>query len=505
MMAGITSPARPWFRLTTPDPDLAEFGRVKEYLHTVGQRMSNMFLKSNLYNTLPVVYGDLGTFATAPMSVEEDFEDVILTRSYPVGSYMIAKDHRGKVNVFMREFAMTVSQVVEKFATYDAKTGKPLWDNFSSFVKSSYERGQTEQWVYVVHVIKPNPDFNPFKFQSKNKRFISCYYEQGGAANGAVNYITSEIDNDKVLQEKGFDRFPVLVPRWEVTGEDVYGTDCPGITALGDIKGLYIMEKRKAQAVEKLVNPPMVGPTLMKTMKSSILAGEITYIDEREGQKGFRPAHEVNPRVQELLLDIEKHEQRIRRAYYEDLFLMMANSDRRNITAREIEERDEEKLLALGPVLEQLNQDLLDPLIDISYHNMNEQNQLPPPPEELQGMALKVEYVSIMAQAQKLVGLSSVERFTSFAAQVASVDPSVLQKINSDELIDTYAEITSIPPKIVRTDEEVAEIRDNQAKAAQAQATMEALKQGAGAAKQLSETDISGDNALTALAGGLGQ
>ena len=60
MMAGITSPARPWFRLTTPDPDLAEFGAVKKWLDDVQRIMATSYLKSNLYNILPVMYGDLG-------------------------------------------------------------------------------------------------------------------------------------------------------------------------------------------------------------------------------------------------------------------------------------------------------------------------------------------------------------------------------------------------------------------------------------------------------------
>jgi len=40
MMAGITSPARPWFRLTTPDPEMAEFGPVRGWLDQVQNRMT---------------------------------------------------------------------------------------------------------------------------------------------------------------------------------------------------------------------------------------------------------------------------------------------------------------------------------------------------------------------------------------------------------------------------------------------------------------------------------
>jgi len=287
-----------------------------------------------------------------------------------------------------------------------------------------------------------------------------------------------------------------------VTGEDVYGTECPGMSTLGDVKALQLMHKRKAQAIEKMVNPPMVGPSSLRTMKASILPGDITYSDEREGQKGFRPAHEVNPRIQELLMDIQDHQNRVRRGFYEDLFLMLSTSDRRQITAREIEERHEEKLLALGPVLEQLNQDLLDPLIDITFNVLVKQGMIPEPPEELQGIDLKVEYISIMAQAQKLAGISGLERFAGMVGQMvqSTGDPSILDKVDADQFIDEYGDITGIPPRIIRPDEDVKAIREGRAKAQQAQAATAQAKEVTSSVKDLSQTDMSGDNALTRLA-----
>jgi hypothetical protein len=259
------------------------------------------------------------------------------------------------------------------------------------------------------------------------------------------------------------------------------------------------MHKRKAQAIEKHVNPAMTGPTSLKNSKPSILPGDITYIDVREGQQGFRPAHEVKPEVDKLLLDIQDHQGRIRRAFYEDLFLMLSTSDRREITAREIDERHEEKLLALGPVLEQLNQDLLDPLIDITFDFMWEQGQVEEPPEELKGDgAIQVEYVSIMAQAQKLIGISGIERFAGFVGGIAQQtgDPSSIRKVNINKMIDKYADRLSIDPEMVYTDEEVAEQDAQRAKQQQGAQAMEAITQGAKAAKDLSQADMEKDSAL---------
>jgi len=490
MMAGITSPARPWFRLTTPDPDLAEFGPVRTWLDDVQQIMRTSYLRSNLYNTLPVMYGDLGTFGTAAIYIEEDFTgEVLKTQSFPIGSYWIAKDDMGRVNVFMRDFRMTVRQLVEKFGN-KTPDGKPDWSVFSTQVRNLWDTGMYETWIDVTHVIMPNKDYNPKLALAKYKKFISCYYEKGITGD-------NKVDGDKYLRESGYDYFPVLVPRWETTGEDVYGTSCPGMDALGDVKQLQHGEKKILQAVDKQINPPLTGPTSLKTQTASVLPGDITYVDAVNGN-GFRPVYELNFNIQNMEMKQAQVRSRIQRAFYEDLFLMLANSDRRQITAREIDERHEEKLLALGPVLEQMNQDCLDPLTDIAFDIHVRQGLIPPPPQELRGMDLRVEYVSIMAQAQKMIGIAAVDRFVGFVGQLAQFDPTALDKIKTDKVIDSYADMTSVPTSIIRSDDEVSAIRDSRAQAAQAQQAMVAAQSAAQTAQTLSQTPV-GDDGSSAL------
>lgn len=491
MMAGVTSPARPWFRLTTPDSDLAEFAPVKRWLHATTTRMSGIFLKSNLYNALPIMYGDIGTFGTSAVLIEEDEEEYLRAYVFPVGTYSFGVNARGRADTFSRRFQMTVRQVVKKFGNLN-DAGRIDWTNISQTVKDRWESGQTESWVSVVHIIKPNERFDPGKIDSQFKRFVSVYYEEG--SNDGFG------DRDKFLRKRGYSYFPVLIPRWETSGEDSWATDCPGMTALGDTQALQLMQKRKAQAVELLVRPPMKGPTSLKTQRASILPGEVTYDDSKDG--GFRPIFETNPRVQELLLDIQDTRQQIKSYFFEDLFLMLASSNRRDFTAREIDERHEEKLLALGPVLEQFNQDVGNPLIDITFGIMLERGEVEAPPEEIADMDLRVVYESIMAQAQKMIGLAGVERFTGFVGGLIQADPRIANKINRNQLVDIYAEMTSVPPSIVRSDDEVEEMEAAQAEAQAASERREAMLTTVSAAKELSQTKLDGNTALAALAGG---
>lgn len=475
MMSGITSPARPWFQLATPDPSLNEFTPVKLWLDLVKQRMSTVFLRSNLYTTLPITYADLGVFGTNAFAVLEDDEDVIRCYPFPIGSYAIGTSHRGNTDSVYREYQMTARQLVSQFGI----------ENVSIATKNLYERGNGEAWIDVVHAVEPNPDYDERKAESRYKRFRSCYYEKGA-------------DGENMLRRSGFDDFPVMAPRWSLTGEDIYGHS-PGMDALGDIKALQLEQKRKAQAIDKMVNPPMTAPSSLRNSRASLLPGDVTYVDVQSGQQGFAPAYEINPRINELMLDIQENQGRIRRAFFEDLFLMIANDQRSNITAREIQERHEEKLLMLGPVLERLNDELLDPLIDRTFNIMTRMGLIPPPPKELQGMDLSVEYISVMAQAMKLTGITGIERFMAFAGNMAQANPEVMDKIDFDQAIDEYANMVGTPPSLVRDDDTVAQVRKQRAEQQAQMQQAELAAQGAQTVKTLSQTQLNDENAVGAM------
>jgi Bacteriophage head to tail connecting protein len=128
MMSGITSPARPWFRLSSTEPGVSELASVKEWLDSVTRLMSTVFLKSNIYNVLPTLYGDLGVFGTSAVFIEEDTEEVIRCYPFPIGSYYIANDNKLRVRVFYREFNSSrnsdTTMVLKSIGTFSHLTSK---------------------------------------------------------------------------------------------------------------------------------------------------------------------------------------------------------------------------------------------------------------------------------------------------------------------------------------------------------------------------------------------
>jgi len=481
MMSGITSPARPWFRLATPDPAMMNYGPVKQWLEVVQNRMNDMFNKSNLYQSLPIIYSSLGTYGTAALSVMEDDEDIIRTYPFPIGSFYIANSPRLSVDTTYRKFSMTVRQLVMEFGI----------DKVSDSVKGMWESGTYEKWVDVVQAVYPNVDRDTGKLDSKNKRIKSVYFEENG-------------DSNKVLRESGFDDFPVLAPRWEVNGEDVYGSSCPGMLALGQVKALQLEQKRKSQLIDKATNPPMVGPSSLKNQRVSLLPGDITYIDTMGSQDGFKPAYLVNPNTADLLADIQDTRSIINSSYFVDLFMMLQNVNTRSMPVEAVIEMKEEKLLMLGPVLERLNDEFLDPLIDRAFSIMVRKNLLPPPPDVMQGVPLGIEYISVMAQAQKSIGLGSLERFVGFVGGLAQAKPEALDKINVDQAIDSYADMSGVSPTVVVPAEEVEQIRVDRQKQIQQQQAMQMGMAAAQGAKTLSEAQTADPSVLTAISGAMG-
>lgn len=473
MMSGMTSPARPWFRLSTSDPELAKSAAVKIWLDQVTHTMLEIFQKSNTYRAFHQMYEELGAFGTAASIVLPDFSKVIHHYPLTTGEYCIATDYQGRVNTLYREFQKTVHELVAEFG----------YDTVSPTVRGMYDRGNLDQWITIVHAIEPRSDRDPRMLDAKNMAYSSLYFEVGGK-------------QDQFLRESGFKEFPAIVPRWATAGGDIYGNS-PGMEALGDIKQLQHEQLRKAQGIDYKTKPPLQVPTSMKNRDIETLPGGISYVDVAGPNGGIQTAFEVNLDLSHLLADIQDVRGRIQGSFYADLFLMLANQVDSRMTATEVAERHEEKLLMLGPVLERLQNEMLDPFIEMTFSRMLEAGVVPPPPPELQGQDLNVEFVSMLAQAQRAVGTNSIDRFVNTLGQVAQIKPDVLDKMDSDRWADIYSDMLGVDPQLIVPSDQVALIRQSRAEQQQKQQQMEQVQQGAVAAKNLAGADTSGQNALT--------
>lgn len=471
MMAGMTSPARPWFRLATPDADLNKSPAVKEWLSLVTKMMLDIFGKSNTYRSLHSGYEELGTFGTMSSIIMPDFKNVIHHYPLTTGEFCLATNWKGDVCTLYREFQKSVGEMVTEFGR----------DKCSISVQNLWDRGSLDTWITIVHAIEPRSDRDTSKRDNLNMPWKSVYFELGG-------------QQGQLLSESGFKNFPALAARWATSGGDIYGNS-PGMDALGDIKQLQHEQMRKAQGIDYMTKPPLQLPANMKGRDVDALPGGLTYVDMAGPGGAIKTTFDARIDLSHLLGDIQDVRERIRGAFSADLFLMLANSTNSAMTATEVAERHEEKMLMLGPVVERLHSEMLDPLIETTFEHMLAAGIVPPPPPELHGMDLNVTYVSMLAQAQRAIATNGVDRFVGNLGQIASFKPDILDKFNSDMWADKYSDMLGVDPEFIVPSDKVALIRNQRAQAqAQAQKVAQA-EQAASAAQKLGTVATPSGNA----------
>ena len=442
LMGGLTSPARPWFRLGVSDQGMMQSAPVKLWLAQCTELMLEIFQKSNVYRVLHGMYKELGAFGTACAIIVEDYNNVIHLYPLTIGEYALATDWKGQVCAVYREFEKTVAELVKEFG----------YDNCSNAVQTLYDRGTLDKWVGVVHAIEPREDRDLTKRDAANMGWKSVYYETGGRP-------------DKALRESGFKSFRVLAPRWDVAGGDIYGNS-PGMEALGDIKQLQQQQLRKAQAIDYQSNPPLQVPAGLKNRDVDRFPGGITFTDGAGNGNKIETMFQVNLDISHLAEDMQEVRQRINSSFYADMFLMLqGDSLDAQKTATEVAELHEEKMLMIGPVLERLHNELLSPLINTTFDMMVEARIVPPPPSELQGMPLNVELISVLAQAQRAITTNGVDRFMQNVVQLSQVNPELLDKVDFDYWADSYSDMLGVDPQLIVAADKVQAIRQARAKA----------------------------------------
>jgi hypothetical protein len=479
MQTGITSPARPWFRLIPADHELSKRLSVQRYLENAQIIMRQAFQTTGTYNALHVGYGDLGLFGTDAMLIDSDPDTAFVLHVLVPGTYWLGANRRGEIDTLYLEDVLTVEQIVTRFV-FNTPTSEPDWTRVSNAVRNLWDRGDRYAPVPVARLVAPRLRRDPHRLTPDNKPVQSAWWEIGH-------------DAGNLLRDSGYDFNPIIASRWQRDGYDVWGTS-PAMDALPEVKMLQVAERDKNEAIRRMNRPPMNAPTSMRNTPFSTEPGAVNFTDD---PNGLRPAFEVNPPIQHMQDHIREIEERIDELMYANLFMMLARSDRRQITAREIEERHSEKLLGLGPVLELQHREKLQPLIRAAYRHLEKAGKLPPTPEELDGRLIEVDYISIMAQAQKAVGTAAVERLFGFAGNLAAVFPGVIDKLDADRGLENYADMLGTSPELLRDGKLVEELRSARAQEQRAMQAAEAInKAGPGVAAAASAARVLSESAI---------
>ncbi len=451
------NPSIQWFGLRPQRDDLNEIEAVRDWLDDARNRMLTLYSTTRFgFNTQSFeAFLDLVAFGTAVMIFHE-FPDRIQFQTRPLSECFIDADADDKVNIVHRFFEMQAEKVAGKFGI----------ENLHTDVQEALNRGD-DMLMMILHTVAPREHRDPSRLDGPNKRFESTYLD---------------FDRQMIIRESGFDVFPYLVPRWSKASGEVYGRS-PTMLNLADIGMVNAMRKTNIISAEQTVSPPWVVDAGGIEGPLRIAPNSIIY--KRTGSTSPIEPLITGNRVDLGEAMLEKERNGIREGFFLDL-ISLPLQDR--MTTTEVLQRIQQQQVVLSPIVARIQEEWLGPMISRTFDAMFNLGMLPPFPAELAGETLVVDFVSTMALSQKASESVNFERWISGLTAMAAADPTIFDHVDTDELAK-YAAGTwfSVPGRLVRSDDEVAQIRQERREAAEAQAQLVAAREAAAAGKDATQ------------------
>lgn len=480
MTQAITPSSDTWFRHAFLSREDREVTFAGEYVDAVDARIRAVLSDGAFYQAIHSFNKELLAFGCAMLTCEASPLTVARFSCQTCGTYAVALDEDRRLSCVVRRVRMTAREMAERFGR--ERLSSPTGDLLET---RPYEP------VPVVHVVQKRQKRDERYSDSGNMPFASYWYEEGG---------------DTLLHEGGFRSMPFFFTVWE-EARGVYGTG-PGDEALADQKGLEAWEMRKAVGVEKMIDPPLLAPgTLKRHVKAA--PGEVVS-DSVLGQNGsgLRPLYEVNfgSAVQQVREEVNQISLRLEDVMMANIFANMSLETRpAGMTMTEYMDRRRRSAELMGPTVSSYEPRVLSPLIERVYELLDGSSLLPPPPEGLSEWAsLKVSYQSPMAQMLEQSGAVAAGQFMEQVLPLSQVAPEILDKIDTDQMVDELAQRMGVPPTIIRSDEQTAAIRRSREEVQQMQRQQAALMAGAEQAAKIGSVKTQGTVA-GALLDGAGQ
>lgn len=460
----ITNPANEWFSMALAGMEDTEDINVLRYLETCSDTIYNAINRPSTGFSTHVheMYMEYVVFGTAIFYVAENgTRDGLFFKSIPLHQCYISEDASGMVDTLYREFPYTVKQIMERWPQTAPRV-----------VKQKFEKAEYEDEYEILHCVLPS-------VMLKDQRFKMPYAS-----------VYMDLATGDILGTGGYEEFPYMVPRFYKASGETYGRG-PTMTALPDIKMLNKVQQTLIRGVQKAVNPSILVPDdgMMSPIRS--VPDGLSYY--RAG--GDKPS--VLNEVGHLPLGTEFADSlrgRIAQIFFLDQLQLREGPQ---MTATEVIQRTEERLRLLGPVLGRLQQEFLGPLIVRCFNILNRLRVLPLPPDSIpDDTELKIHYVSPVALAQKQIEAQGIMRSFEVLAPFIEMDPSILDIFNKETLVRHTTTMFGVDPFVLHTKKEIAAIREQRAKAQEAEqgGTMMreqagALKNAAGAMKLMGEAE----------------
>lgn len=447
MTSGMTPRNIAWFRPDFAESALIEAQGARTWLDITAQRMRDCLGSGGFYQAIQAFNIDLLAFGCGLLYAEKAEDTPLHFETCQVGSFCVETDRHGRLSAVARKLQFTCHELAGEFGENSispasrAKLGKNPWEK-----------------INVWHLCRENRDNGP--------DVDSFFWEEGAS---------------DFLRQSFYHEMPFFYTCWH-DDANIYGTG-PGDAALPDAMQIDELERRKLEGIAKITDPPVQIPTRLKDWLN-LGPGGINHV---EADSTIRPILDLSPyshSLPQLREEIATVSQRLEQTLYAAIFTSMPLDQRpRDMSATEFLERKREALQQLGPVISAYEPNVLTPMLYRVLLTLDRRGLMPPAPRELAGynLTMKMEFISPMANALRQTDAQTTRALFQDVAMIAQAtqNPEVLDKIDTDQMVDELATDLGCLGSIVRSDDEVAQIRQQRQAAQMQQAQMQAQMQQA--------------------------
>ena len=460
MQAYLSGPQTKWFAIGLRNYALMNKKSNLRYVRDTEDALYSIINNSNFYQEDAEGYLGLGGLGTDILYVEKDIKEDVRFDSLNIENVLIMNDSVGRTKIAYIEYEYSADQAIGKF-------GK---DKVGEKVNASFAKDDYQSKFKYIFCIFPRDVYDQSKKDARNMPIAALWVDR---------------ERKEVVRESGYKEFPMMVSRFAKSKGSPYGSS-PEMNIFSDIKMINQMEKTNILGAQLAVLPPKEIPDEAFLRPFNFNPNGINIRNA-----GF-PNEHITPITTGTNLPIgidyvKYKQQKISQAFYNDLFILMESIGDR--TATEVSILNNQRMQLLGSAVGNIMREKLSPVIERVYSIAADNGKLPELPPELEGENYVIEYISPLARAQKAFELNNLSQAMQIIASYGQVEVSVFDKIDFDELVDYTAKITNITPKILRSDDEVIDIRENRAQNEAMAQQMEMMKQGTENIKVGTEAD----------------
>ena len=423
----LVNPASNWFSISLLDID-DETPESIAYCQDTQRQLNKIFNypAANFFSQVHEFFLTLTAFGTGIFYIEEDPKQAFCTffRNIPLEECYFAENKYGFVDSIYREFKISM------------RVASNIWSK-NVKLKARAEKTPNEE-ISILHVVKPDDSRNNKDNQENNYDSI---------------YIA--LEDQEILNESSYSYFPFLVCRWVKQEGEAYGY-APAHHVMPDIKLLNEYRQLGIKIKQKQVNPALLVPRSGYFTPFDTAPGRINYYEGGIADKVIPLSNLEN--IEPTLDEQAECKDAIIKAYFVDLFRM--GKEHKEMTATEVDQRSEEQMRLISPIVHRIEAEFLNPLIQNLYKILVKYKLIDLGASK-EAPKLNIEYVSPLSKNQKIHNIQGMQQILSFLGQnnAAQLTPEIYDNLDWDMMLKLFAKSNDCPQEIFKSEKEVARIR----------------------------------------------